>query len=247
VYEPVRASDGWFCYTPFGSHEPWRYGLWHRLAVPYLAKIFALDDRARESEVTSVLVGKTVGLSDQQQQQYLSDLQGLARDSRIVLPEGCDLDVVSRQDATRASIWSETIGWADLAMTVAIANQMVTTEGTEGFSSGRVQKNVLAATLRAQEETFSTTVGERCLTPWLRIATGYDGPPVYQRWQVQDAEDLIAQGYAVAQFAGALDAANRQLAVDGVRIDVRALLERTGLPLVAGAAPPTEPEPEGTL
>lgn len=232
VFHKVTPGNGWILYTPYGKREPWKHGLWHALAVPYLAKLFAIDDRSREAEVTSILVGLTKGLTDAQQEKYLAALQDLARDSRVVLPEDCDLKIVSRSDSAKASIYNDIINWANNEATVTIASQVTTTEGSEGFSSGRVQKSVLSSVMRAQEETFSTTVGEQCLTPWATISIGWDGPKLYQRWQVQDAEDLLSQSYAIGQFAASVETVNRVLAGDGVRIDVATLVARTGIPLI---------------
>jgi phage I-like protein len=226
---PVTPGDGWVMYAPSGAHEPWKRGLWHRLAVPYLAKTYAVDDRSREGEVTAILVGKTKGLSEQQRQQFLTDLRELARDSRIVLPEGCDVDVVSRSDSARASIHAETIEWAKQAIAVTISGQVVTTEGTPGFSSGNVQKMVLTAILRHQEETFSTTLGSQLITPWLRAATGWDGSDVYHRWNIRDPDELTALAFAAGQLGTAVEALNRELAVDSVRVDLRTLIESAGL------------------
>jgi phage I-like protein len=179
------------------------------------------------------LAGITKGLNEGQRQQYLEDLQNMARDSRVVLPEGCDLKAISRSDGTRASIHNETITWADQAITITIAGQLTTTEGTEGFSSGQVQKQVLASILRAQEETFSTTVGEQALTDWAILSADWTGATLYPRWQIQDPTDLTAQGFAAKQLSDSIEGINRALAMDDVRIDIKALMEQTGLPIVA--------------
>jgi len=243
TFRKVSPLDGWVFYAPFGEDHPWRMGLWHRLAVPYLAKTYAVDDRSREGEVTTILAGLTKGLSEAQREDFLEDLKGLARDSRVVLPEGCDLKAISRSDGTSASIHSETIEWADQAITITIAGQLTTTEGTEGFSSGQVQKQVLASLLRSQEETFSTTVGEQALTDWARLSVGWQGATLYPRWQIQDPNDLTAQGYAAKQLADSIESINRALSADNVRIDIKQVMERTGLPITSV---PTAAEAEVT-
>lgn len=230
---PVRAGEGWIVYAPFGLCEPWRYGLWHRLAVPLLAKLYAVDDRSRAGEVTPLLVGKTTGLSEAQRRRFLSDLQGLARDSRVVLPEGCTLEIVDRSGSAQHTIHEDTIAWADREMAVAITGQIVTTEGAAGFSAGGAQKAILHSILRAQEATWSTCIGEQALTPWLRLSRGYDGPPVYPRWDVSDPEVLTSKAYAAGQLATALAPIDAALSADGLRVDVRTLIESAGLPTQA--------------
>jgi phage I-like protein len=234
VWEPIRLGDGWIRYTPFGEIEPWQYGLWHRVAVPYLAKTYAIDDRSRDNEVTPILVGEMKG-TEEQRKTFLDQLANVGRDSRVVINKADEqsLSVVSKSDGSRSTSLKDTIAWADQEITITIAGQLTTTEGSEGFSSGRVQKSVLASILKAQEETFSTCIGEQALTPYAQVVHGYDGPTLYLRWRIQDAEDLFAQGYALAQFATALEPVNRALSADNQRVNVAALVAQTGLPLLS--------------
>lgn len=228
----VCAGDGWIVYLPFGEHEPTRFGLWHRLAVPYLAKTYAIDDRARSGEITPMLVAETTGLSDAQRRTFLSDLAGLANDSRVVLPEGCKLGVVDRAGGQQTLIHEQTIAWSDVEITVAATGQRVTTDGAPGFSAGGAQKAILHSILRQQEATFSTTLGAQGLTPWLQLVAGYRGPTICPRWDVSDPETLTAKAYAITQLAPQLAAMDQALAASGARVDVRALLEVAGVPLV---------------
>lgn len=228
----VLPGEGWIVFTPYGRHAPTQRGLWHRLAVPVLAKMFAIDDRARSGEVTPILVGNTTGLTEPQRRTFLADLQGLARDSRVVLPEGCSLSVVDRQGAGHSAIHTETIEWADTAITITIAGQRVTTEGAPGFSAGGAQRAVLHSILRHQEETFSTCLGEQALTPWVRLVTGYQGPTIYPRHDVSDPEVLASKAYAITTLAPSIATMDQALAASGRRVDVTALLEQAGVPLL---------------
>lgn len=234
----VVPGDGWIVYAPYGEIEPWKHGICHRLAVPVLAKAYAIDDRSRSGEVTPLLVAETDGLSEPQRRRFLSDLEGLAQDSRIVLPEGCKLAVVDRGSGTSSAIHEDTIAWADGEIPVAIAGQRVTTEGSAGFSAGGAQKAILHAILRQQEATWSTCIGEQALTPWLRLAHGYTGPTAFQRWDVSDPEALASKAYAVRELAPQLAIMDQALAPRGKRVDAVALLELAGVPLLDLPAAP---------
>jgi hypothetical protein len=196
-YGPVTDGvEGWRLFTPFGKHEPWQWGLWMVLAVPALLKHYALDDRARNSEVGALLVGELADAQPEEREDFLAQLQELAKETRIVLPEGGKLSMLDRATTGQASVQKETIDWADNEIVFALLGQSVTSEGAAGFSSGGPQMVVLNAILRAQEKAYSQFAGVKLLSPWLELmhplpldAYTYLNPNfnriVYPHWPVE--------------------------------------------------------------
>lgn len=214
----------WIVFTPYGSSEPWYLGLWLSLAIPWLAKQFAIHDRARASEVfgSAMIVGHAPeGATDGQRKKWLLDLETLSRSSRIVLPEGYSLELLEAQGQTWG-IYKDTIEWADDALTIAIAGQTVTTNGTAGFSSGDVHDRIARSLLRFTAEAFSTFLG-RCYVP--RVY----GYCAYPRWAIDPPADIAAFADILAKLGAgitAFEAASKR------RVDVDALSGKFDIPLL---------------
>jgi len=188
--------NGWRLFTPFGAREPWLRGKWMTIAIPALLKHYALDDRARNSEVGALIYGTLDEAGDSERENFRDDLQNLAKETRFVLPMGGKLEMLDRTASGQASVQKETIDWSDSAITLSFLGQNVTTDGAAGFSSGQPQLIVLNAILKAQEQSLSGFVGVKMLSPWLELlheealdnwqATNPEfNRIVYQHWPVE--------------------------------------------------------------
>jgi len=226
--QPIRPGDGtWIVYTPYGSFEPWNEGLWTQLAVPFLVKRYALNDRARASEVfgSAMIVGNPPeGATEVQRKRFLTELKGLSRSTRLVLPEGYSIDLLEAQGQTWG-IYAQGIDWADTAITVAIAGQIVTTEGQSGFSRGDIHEAIAHSLVRFGARTFGACLADQYVARvWQTPAT-----PV---WDISSPTATLAAAQSLSAFGDALEKANRALHNDGLKIDARALAGMFGVPLL---------------
>src|SRR5690606_16411407 len=122
----------WILFTPYGEHRPWSGGKWRSLVFPWLLKRFALEDRANYSETAGqpVKVGESPeGSTENQRIDFQNQLANLGRNGAITLPEGWDFKIVEAS-STNWQIYSESVKWADDAITIVLAGQTVTTEGS---------------------------------------------------------------------------------------------------------------------
>lgn len=233
--EPVIPGNGkWVLYTPYGSHMPWQNGKWRSLVFPWLLKRFALEDRANHSEVAGspTWVGKSPqGATEKQRNRFLSQLIGLGRKGRFVLPEGWDL--VLREAAGRTwEIYSEAIVWADQAITIILAGQVVTTEGSPGFSSGNVQDAIKEDFIRFDAEGFSTCLYEQSLTP-LGLENGWSfSETPWPIWNTERPVDREQQARTLDQLGRAVTELNKELAKDNKRINLVQILTDQKIPLL---------------
>lgn len=225
---------GWALYLPYGDQEPWFDGLWTALAIPWLVKRYGLNDRARASEVfgSAMVVGKAAeGASEEQRRRWLSDLRSLSRSSRLVLPDGYDIDLLEAQGQTWG-IYSTSIDWADAAMTITIAGQIVTTMGQSGFSNGSIHETVAQSFIRFGAESLSTTLREQYVLPvWMT-----DAWPV---WDVRPPNQARDRAAALEAFGKALLESNRALAEYGLIVDARKLAQESNIPTLPKASDDT--------
>ena len=233
--EPIIPGAGkWVLYTPYGSHMPWQNGKWRSLVFPWLLKRFALEDRANHSEVAGspTWVGKSPqGATERQRNRFLSQLIGLGRKGRFVLPEGWDL--VLREASGRTwEIYSEAIVWADQAITIILAGQVVTTEGSPGFSSGNVQDAIKEDFIRFDAEGFSTCLFEQSLTP-LGLINGWRFKDIpWPIWNTERPVDREQQARTLEQLGRAVEILDKSLAKDNKRVNVVQLLTDQKVPLL---------------
>jgi len=231
----VPGAGQWIVYTPYGRNRPWAEGKWRRLAFPWILKRYGLEDRANmsQSHGTPTKVGKTArGSTQPQRDRFLSQLQTLGKNGTLVLPEGWDLNLV--ESTSKAyEIFDSAIAWSDQALTIVLAGQVVTTQGSPGFSSGNVQERIVGDLIRFDAETLSTTLRMQSLVPlaWDWYDDGDAAP--WPRWDTQRTPDKEAIARTLEILGRAVEQLGPSLSSAGVQVDTRAMLEALGVPLSA--------------
>lgn len=244
---PIVPGVQWVVYTPYGTQRPWASGEWRALAFPWLIKHFAVEDRANHSEVmgTPTKVGKAPqGASERMRNLFESQIKALGRNGALILPEGWEYGVVEAVGRTW-EIYSEGVDWADKAMTVILAGQIVTTEGSQGFSSGNVQDQIKGDLIRFDARALGKCISTQFLSPWSFANTGsYDAPKPC--WNTERPVNLMNQATGFQTLGNMIGPMNAAMAADGIRVDTKTLADRYQLPWIAGAAPPqVAPLPPG--
>jgi len=230
----IQPGHGWVLFLPYGHDQPWRYGLWQSLAVPWLLKQFALLDRARHSEVNGspAWIGMTKGRNEKQRSKFLSDLRALGRNARMVLPEDCDVRLLEATGKT-SEIYAETIAWADQEIAIAIAGQSVTTEGTKGFAEGDIHERILQTLIRSTANALESTLYAQMLKPWMAWEFGDDVAVPVPKWRTLPREDLQREAAALQTLGQGVVALDQALAPSGQRVDAVSICERFNIPLEA--------------
>lgn len=223
---PIYPGDGeWIIYTPYGAFEPWTEGLWNSLAIPFMIKNYAIHDRARASEVFgSAMIAGTApeGATDDQRNTWLAKLKALARSSRLVLPDGFKLELIEAQGQTWG-IYDKASDWADAAMTISIAGQIVTTEGQSGFSSGDIHEAISHSLIKFGAETLSECLAEQYV-PHVWDSTSVPG------WDITPPKKIQDEAIALGELGKAIASLNKVLNSEGLKVDVRQLASTYAIP-----------------
>jgi hypothetical protein len=238
-------AGSWILYTPFGSKRPWAEGKWAKIVFPWLLKRYALEDRANLGQQIGkpTWVGRSPkGATERQRNKFLSQLVALGKQGRLVLPDGWDL-VLKEAEGKTWEIYSEAIEWADAAITIVLAGQVVTTEGSPGFNSGNVQERIVGDLIRFDAESLATCMQEQSLTPlaWEWEDNGDNAP--YPVWDTKRPPDKEQEGRTYEIVGRSIELWDKALAADGKRIDAVRLAERLNLelkPVEKEDAKPTE-------
>jgi hypothetical protein len=232
--QPIVPGNGkWVVFTPYGKRRSWAKGKWRSLAFPWLLKRFALEDRANHSETlgTPTKLGKAPkGSTEKQRNKFLSQLVNLGKRGQLVLPEGWDM--VLREATGRTwEIYSDAISWADAAITIILAGQVVTTEGSPGFNSGNVQERIVGDLIRFDAERLSTCLQEQSLTPWV-LENWADPNAPWPHWKTERPPDLEQKSRTLDTAGRAIAQANTNLEPFGKRVDSVDFYTQMGLKLV---------------
>lgn len=232
--QPIVPGDGrWILFTPYGAKKPWSWGKWNALVFPWLLKRFALEDRANHSQIMGSpfllgMVGK--GSTEKQRSKFLRQLNGLGRAGKFVLPDGWDLQI---REATGRNwqIYTEQAEWADQAITITLSGQLVTTEGTTGFSSGNIHDQIKADMIRFDAERLSSTLREQSLLPWAWANHGDPQAAPWPQWETKRPKDEGDQASAIATLGDGIVKLNEALRTQGIEVDARELVSRFGVPI----------------
>jgi phage gp29-like protein len=236
--KPLVPGVQWVLYTPYGAKRPFASGEWRALAFPWLLKHFALEDRANHSEVmgTPTRKGKAPqGATEKGRQQFKAQIEALGRNGVLVLPEGWDYEITEAVGRTW-EIYSEGVKWADEAMTIILAGQIVTTEGSAGFSSGNVQDQIKGDLIRFDAKALGKCLNRQFLSPWAFANTGSYVAPV-PVWNTERPVNLANQATSWETLSRAVPALDVAMAKDGVRVDMKALAGRYSVPIAVATAP----------
>lgn len=230
----IAPGDGeWIVYTPYGASRPWAEGYWRTIVFPWLLKHYSLEDRANYSEALGnpLWVGNVAaGSTEKQRKAFLSQLRSVGKAGKFVLPPGWDLEL---KEATGKSfeIYEGQVKWADEAITIALAGQLVTTEGMTGFSDGNVHDNIKQDLIRLDGERLSSCLRDQSLEQWaLANFEARDAAP-WPRWHTQRPDDVDAETKALSQLGDAISKLTLALVPFGMQPDISKIVAEFGLPV----------------
>lgn len=230
----ITPGDGeWILYTPYGADRPWARGLWRTLAFSWILKRFALLDRSRHLEVlgSPIRAGTAPqGATERQRRRWQSQLRTLSRDSAIVMPDGYKLELVEAK-GNSWEMYDSQVSWADRAATIAVAGQIVTTEGSKGFADGATQDTIRRELVRFTGKTLGDTLRAQSLRPWAELNFPGKRAPS-PRWDAESSDERLARARSMISLGEAIGRMDAALAASGVRMDTTALAQRYDLPVV---------------
>lgn len=241
-FKPIAAGDGeWILFTPYGVRRPWAEGLWRALSFPWLLKRYSLEDRANYSEVlgSPIWVGTTTaGATEKQRNKYLSQLRSLGKAGKVVLPAGWDMQL---REATGKSyeIYEGQIAWADSAMTISLAGQVVTTEGMSGFSSGDIHDAIKQDLIRFDAERLSTALRQQSLEPWSAKNFGASSKAPWPQWRTQRPTDQSEEADGLSKLGDAITKLDAALSGHNLMIDAAKLVADFDIPVLNKPPPDT--------
>jgi len=204
----VNEHDGrWLLYLPYGRHRPWAYGAWYPCSKPFITKYGAVIDRSRWSRFLADAL-RFIQMNEDASEQHLQDMVNFMRvgwqyTGGLVAPKGYTPGMVE-STGKGYEVYCDTEDRGDKEIMIAIAGQVVTTEGGKGFSKGDIWQDIAASLVQETADTVSEWADEDIWSHWTRamglgpdrVSVGWDATPPASRLAAAEAAGVAAEGLA---------------------------------------------------
>jgi len=241
------ADPTWTFFEPYGKKRPWAEGAWLACGLLWLIKLHGLRGWGKHNEKhgSGAIVGKAPeGSKESDRRAFWNDLKVMAKSAAIVLPSGYELEMLEAQART----WETFAGVVDTAnagLAIVLLGQPLTTEVPTSANTGATSASKVRQDYLELDAGKVATWAHGYLQPWAQWNFGGTNLAPWPRFETAPPEDLGKEASTLNTLG---DGLAKLLAVEPA-LDVRALLERFGLPLRTDAGPPApvheeEPEPE---
>jgi hypothetical protein len=243
--EDPNGDGEWLVYCPFGVEYGWRRSLMRPLALKYLSRNWTERDWDRFNELRAMGIVKALFPGNSEpadRQDFLRSIAARGGEAVVGCPQSVDPNLPnSKYDVEFAETGAEGTGWQsykarmeslNVDIAVLILGQDSTTEakpvGVGGSGTANSHTKVaLDKTLMDAE--FGPAVRAQVLTYW---ASDNFGDPDLAPWPTFDvlpAEDEVQEATALGLIGDAIT----KLTLASDRIDVDAILESAGVPLIS--------------
>lgn len=249
---PITPGDGrWVLHTPGGRHAPWMHGAWRAIARSYIRKEHAAlhkDNWEGKLANPARVAVAPQGAAEEQKLSWFQKVMAWGINTVFGLTPGYDVKLLESNGRGHES-WEKTIERCDRESVIALAGQVVTTEGGAGFSNADVHKSIRADLIQATADALAYTVNTQ-ITPAFVIARWGEEAlarsPVLT-WDVAPPKDRNNEAQALVSAAAALKAWREELEVHGLKPDAAAFAARFGLPVEGDRDGDGRPEEQPSL
>jgi len=238
LQNPLDGVDAkWLLFMPYGYKRGWMRAKVRALALPWLIRAFARRDWARHSEVQ----GSAIKVANVPQTATLEDRQKFVR-AVAALGSNTTIEAVTLPDGTKFSLelveamantwegFDKLLEHADTAIAIVLLGQNLTTEVHEGSrAAAQVHDKVRKDFQAGDALKLGGAIQEQALQPYAQFNQGDAELAPFPAWQTEPPEDTQQTADGLQKLGTFLTAVKTSAAP----VDVRALLEEQGVPLLS--------------
>jgi hypothetical protein len=247
---PNEKGNSWVLHIGGGRLAPWNSGLWNCLGRSYINKtqtIFARQSYEMKHSHPARVAFAPLGANEEERKGLLAGVIRWAMNAAFALPLGWDLKLIE-SNGRGIDVYEQSIKTYNEEMATALCGSAVMLQGTAGFSNMDVfrvvQSDLIKTTATAWDHTVNTQIlpafiaqrwGIGALTNATRLETDVSAP----KDRKVEADTLVSLANAIKGLVEAISAAQGAEG-DGqglLRLNIRELLARMGVPTQAGAPP----------
>ena len=228
----ARPGDGKWVLLTSGGSRPWLRAPWRGVAPLWLAKLYAREDWARQSERYadgSIYVESPDGTDQEERNLLASDINAAGKRPVIVLPSGFKASIME----IKAGAWDTyQAQWdkADRGMAVAILNNDLGTESRASAGVGaKLQGDVREDVKKADAKSDVTELRSQVLCAWAKANFGDPELAPWPVYAVDQSEDYASMASTWKTLFDAIRIAHE----NNIPVNVPEALAHFGVPSVA--------------
>lgn len=237
---PITPGDGrWVLHLPGGRIAPWQNGLWRAVGRAYVNKEHAVLHKANwEGKLANparVAVAPQAA-SQEQKEGWFRRVMAWGVNTVFGMTPGYDVKLLE-SNGRGWECFNSTIDRSDKEMIIAVAGQVVTTDGGAGFQNSDIHKTIRADLIKDTADGLAYTINTQVIPPWVAARFGEAAleQSAVVEWDVTPPKDVTASASAMNQAALALAALSQALAPFGRAVDVNEFAVKFGIPIEGDA------------
>ncbi|HVH50716.1 MAG TPA: DUF935 family protein, partial [Gaiellaceae bacterium] len=255
---PITPGDGrWILHTPGPRMSPWQFGLWPALARSFINKEHAMSYRsnyAAKLANPARVAYSPLGATEVERNGMLAKLISWGLNSVFELPPGWEAKILE-SNGRGWEVFQRQIDTSDYEIMIALAGQIVTTEGGTGFSNIEAPEKIRADLIEDDGDALAYTIATQGLPQYTAGIWGEDAVlerNVYVDWATEKPKDRDREAEIMAKVATGIRALGVSLAPYNRRLNVTEITTRFQIPIegdpdaVAPPGPNDEPAPVST-
>lgn len=240
---PITPGDGrWILHIPMGRMSPWHFGKWIACGDAFISKSHAKNYRGnfggKLANPARVLTAP-LGANEPERYGMLSALARWGINTVFELPVGWDAKLLESNAAgSSVRVWRDDEASANDDVRMALAGQIVTSDGGSGFINGDLFKSIRADLIQTDGDSWAHTLNTQGLPALAYALQGQNGldalaSVAFETKQPADAvrETTVLQGVAIA-----VKMLNEALGPLGLQVSAEEIRARFDLPVVTAAA-----------
>lgn len=245
---PITPGDGtWVLHTPGGRVCPWQHGLWKAEGRAYIAKEHAFFLRENYSGKLANSARAAVapaGATEEQTLGWFQKVMAWGVNTVFALKPGYDVKLIE-SNGRGFQVFQETIKTCNEEIIIAVAGQLPSTTGGEGFDNADVHKSISMDRIDDTATGLEFTINTQGIPAWVNDEYGADALSECARveWDTAPPKDLRATADALQVAGQAIVSLNAAFQPYGVRVNSREMSIRFGVPVEALPLSPPAPEP----
>lgn len=238
---PITPGDGrWVLHVPGGRMAPWQHGLWRAVGRAYIRKEHALIHKdnweAKLANPARVAVHPP-GASETQKLGWFRRVMAWGINTVFSMPPGYDVKLLESNGRGHES-FDVTVEQQNDEFKMAIAGQLVTSDGGAGFQNSDIHRSIRADLIQSTADSLAYTINTQILPPW-QVARWGDAAfkkLVSVQWDTTPPKDRAAEANALVSVATAIEKLGDALERYGRNVDIDALTTEFGIPVTSERA-----------
>jgi hypothetical protein len=250
---PINPGDGrWVLHIPGGRMQPWQFGIWQALGQAFITKQHALMQRANyggKLANPARVIHSPPNASEPERRGMLARLAAWGVNNVFELPVGWEASLLESK-GTGHEVWTEDEASADVAIKMAVAGQVVTSDGGSGFINGDLFKSIRSDLIQTDGDGWAHTVNTQILPAFVARRKGIEAALqmiATVRYETKPPQDAQREATVLQTVSDSIQKLGQAAAPYELRLDMPSVVSQFALPLIPGkppegVLPPPEPK-----